>query len=75
MVCFAAYTCCFTQLPLDLTPRFRGKEMASNSQEVQNIFKIEAKEFSLAKAQEREISKNLEQAQKLEKSHSYDLGR
>jgi len=54
---------------------FRGKEMASNSQEVQNVFKIEAKELSLAKVQEREISKNLEQAQVLEKDHSYDLGR
>jgi hypothetical protein len=54
---------------------FRGKEMASNSQEVQNVFKIEAKEPSLAKVQEREISKNLEQAQVLEKDHSYGMSR
>ena len=52
---------------------FKGKEIASNSQEVQNIFKIEVKELSLAKAQEREITQNLEKAQAMEKDRSYGL--
>ena len=51
----------------------RGKELASNPQKVQNIFETESKEFSLALRQEKEITKNLEKAQVMEKDRSYGL--
>ena len=52
---------------------FKGKEMAGDSQEVQDIFKIEAKELSLAKAQEKEIIQNLEKAQVKDRSYGLSL--
>lgn len=51
----------------------RGKDLASNPQKVQNIFETEAKELSLALRQEKEITKNLEKAQIMEKDRSYGL--
>ena len=52
---------------------FKGKEMAGDSQEVQNIFKVEAKELSLAKVQEKEILQNLEKAQVKDRSYGLSL--
>lgn len=51
----------------------RGKDLASNPQKVQNIFETEAKEFSLALRQEKEVAQNLEKAQIMEKDRSYGL--
>lgn len=52
---------------------FKGKEIAGDSQEVQDIFKVEAKELSLAKAQEKEIFQNLEKAQVKDRSYGLSL--